>query len=45
MIAKLRSLLFEPTYPQRYIGRHRAPNQYPVITITLQRPMSRGLPV
>lgn len=38
MIEKLRSLLFEPRTPQRYIGRHRATPTYPVITITLQRP-------
>lgn len=37
MISKLRSMLFEPRYPQRYIGRHRAPNTYPVVTITLRR--------
>jgi hypothetical protein len=24
MIDKLRTLFFEPRYPQRYIGRHRA---------------------
>jgi hypothetical protein len=25
MIADLMNLLFEPNYPRRYIGRHRAP--------------------
>lgn len=40
MIEKLRSLLFEPRTPQRYIGRHRAVPTYPVITITVHRPGS-----
>lgn len=25
MIADLMNLLFEPSYPRRYVGRHRAP--------------------
>lgn len=24
MLTKLRTLLFEPRYPQRYVGKHRA---------------------
>jgi hypothetical protein len=38
MLDRLRSLLFEPRYPQRYIGRHRAPNGTPVISMSVHRP-------
>lgn len=38
MIEKLRSLLFEPHYPNRYVGRHRLPSSLPVISITVRRP-------
>lgn len=38
MIEKLRTLLFEPRYPQRYVGRHRMPVGVPVITLHVRRP-------
>lgn len=40
MIEKLYSLFFEPRYPHRYIGRHRARTPMPMITVTVRRPGS-----
>jgi hypothetical protein len=36
MIEKIRTLFFEPRYPQRYIGRHRA-RMLPFITVSVRR--------
>lgn len=38
MIEKLRTLLFEPRYPQRYVGRHRMQAGVPVVTLNVRRP-------
>jgi hypothetical protein len=43
MIEKLRALLFEPHYPQRYIGRHRAPNSAPIVNMATRRPRSASV--
>lgn len=38
MIARLLSLIAEPTQPRRYVGRHRAP-----ATVRVRRPLGLGL--
>lgn len=38
MLDRLRALLFEPRYPQRYIGRHRAAHGTPVVAMSVKRP-------
>lgn len=40
MIDKLHRLLFEPRYPVRYVGRHRAPSTLPIISISVRRSRS-----
>ncbi|GAA1609496.1 hypothetical protein ACFQY4_00755 [Catellatospora bangladeshensis] len=40
MIDKLHRLLFEPRYPVRYVGRHRAPHTLPMISISVRRSRS-----
>ncbi len=44
MFEKLRALLFEPHYPQRYIGRHRLQPGQPALTlsVTIGRGLSSG---
>ncbi len=37
MIDKLHKLMFEPRYPVRYVGRHRAPSTLPMLGIPLRR--------
>ncbi|MEU7822675.1 hypothetical protein [Catellatospora sp. NPDC049111] len=37
MIENLRKLMFEPRYPIRYIGRHRAPSALPSLTLAVRR--------
>ncbi|MFC7247755.1 hypothetical protein ACFQO7_35265 [Catellatospora aurea] len=37
MIENLRKLMFEPRYPIRYIGRHRAPSVLPSLTLAVRR--------
>ncbi|MEV4415480.1 hypothetical protein [Catellatospora sp. NPDC049609] len=43
MIDKLHRLLFEPRYPVRYIGRHRAPSALPMLTISVRRSRSASV--
>ena len=38
MIENLRRMIFEPRYPQRYIGRHRMPSGLPSIAVPFRRP-------
>ncbi len=40
MFEKLRSLLFEPHYPPRYIGRHRLPTGQPGFTMSPGRSLT-----
>ncbi|GAB4056573.1 hypothetical protein [Catellatospora paridis] len=43
MIENLRKLMFEPRYPVRYIGRHRAPSALPALTLAVRRSRSTSV--
>lgn len=43
MIEKLHKLMFEPRYPVRYVGRHRAPSALPMISIAVRRTRSTSV--
>lgn len=45
MIENLRKLMFEPRYPVRYIGRHRAPSALPALTLPVRRSRSTSTSV
>lgn len=43
MIENLRKMLFEPRYPVRYIGRHRAPSALPALSLSVRRNRSTSV--
>lgn len=43
MIEKLHKMLFEPRYPVRYVGRHRAPSSLPALNISVRRNRSASV--